>query len=352
MKSIAKVLVEEIKDSKFWFYSNLIYSDLGNMRQCEDPYASSDPSKNGAYVQITINLTDVPLQIPLSFCLPKECNKKEYFASIMTKVQAMADKLMVVAHEKIDFNAMYSKINGTDHLAHLGRQFSALTSNDTKVSVTLHVPSEQTQQSQTDTEGIMIGVIIGFSCIFVFLFVLPNLYLIMLHSFERRRQKPMSLEQLILKHGSPEQEQAEVKNKTQCQTPKRRLSLFSELSERTVSEARFFHQSILPSDAGSHIDSTRGTSDQGRNQRRADAYKLNATNPSSFTISDTNKQSFKDAVDSSLKPQSSLTIFVNCFNFAEMHQHIWGTKARPWDNRELDFFDGFKLISYVMVSTA
>lgn len=217
--------------------------------------------------------------------------------------------------------------------------------------MTLHVPSEQTQQNQADTEGIMYGVIIGFSCIFVFLFLLPNVYLCLLHSFERRRQKPLTLEQLILKQTAPEIQQPEVKNKSQCLTPALRESMYSEFSDRALSEARFFQQNILPSETNSHLESTKGTTEhsmQRSNKRKVDMFKLNATLPN---VSDAS-QSLMNELEVSTYPQSSLTRLVNCFNFAEMHHHIWGTKARPWDDRELDMFDGFKLISFVMTSTA
>lgn len=63
----------------YWFYSQMYYSELGYMSQCEQ-YASPD---GAAYVQFTTNLTDFPMTIPVSLCVPIECNDVKYFQSMV-----------------------------------------------------------------------------------------------------------------------------------------------------------------------------------------------------------------------------------------------------------------------------
>ena len=52
--------------SNNWFYSQLGFTDIGYMFECED--------EGMTYHQMTMNVTHYPLNIPFSICLPKECD--------------------------------------------------------------------------------------------------------------------------------------------------------------------------------------------------------------------------------------------------------------------------------------
>jgi hypothetical protein len=64
-----------IEKDQYWFYSILFYTDLGYMDACEE-FAQVE---GGAYVQFVLNLTELPLKVPLSFCLPKACHSASDF---------------------------------------------------------------------------------------------------------------------------------------------------------------------------------------------------------------------------------------------------------------------------------
>jgi hypothetical protein len=94
----------------------LIYSELGYQKECEE---DTNQGNGGSYLQFTLNLTDVPLQIPTSLCLPKECGKAEYFAPLMEQANTVANNLLQVAQKHIDFDGLYSKVSNTSRLSAL-----------------------------------------------------------------------------------------------------------------------------------------------------------------------------------------------------------------------------------------
>jgi len=59
-------------------YSMNFLNDLGFMPQCEDQL-----ELDASYVQFNIRLTDLPLVIPMSACLPKSCGDKELYKKLM-----------------------------------------------------------------------------------------------------------------------------------------------------------------------------------------------------------------------------------------------------------------------------
>jgi len=42
--------------------------------------------------------------------------------------------------------------------------------------------------------------------------------------------------------------------------------------------------------------------------------------------------------------------FINSFNCIYAFEHLSRSRARPWDDRELDVMEGMKLISFIMTS--
>ena len=39
---------------------------------------------------------------------------------------------------------------------------------------------------------------------------------------------------------------------------------------------------------------------------------------------------------------------LHTFSFGHMYDHLAGTRAKPWDDRELDVLEGFKFLSFVL----
>jgi hypothetical protein len=66
------------------------YTDLGSMKQCEEEVG-------GSYVSFALTLSMFPLQVPLSFCLPKTCDKHELFYDIVSGLNENTDKLLTTA---------------------------------------------------------------------------------------------------------------------------------------------------------------------------------------------------------------------------------------------------------------
>lgn len=65
-------------------------------------------------MQVVANLTDLPLHLPLSFCLPKECDSKHFFMDLVKKLEAKTNELLVPLKEKFNFNNM-SEYVGVNH---------------------------------------------------------------------------------------------------------------------------------------------------------------------------------------------------------------------------------------------
>ena len=60
------------------FNSLHFYSDLGYPKDCK--------KMNGSYAAFVLHITNLPLGFPGSICLPKECDKEEYFIPLMHHV--------------------------------------------------------------------------------------------------------------------------------------------------------------------------------------------------------------------------------------------------------------------------
>ena len=68
-------------------YSLHYYTDLGAYDQCAS-------NADGSYMQIALNLSEFPLSIPLSFCLPKECSSVTMLDGFVEGMNMQADMLL------------------------------------------------------------------------------------------------------------------------------------------------------------------------------------------------------------------------------------------------------------------
>lgn len=84
----------------------LYYSDMGSMPRCEQ-YAEG---RGGSYVQTYFNITNFPIVIPLSFCLPKECNDTAYFKNFTAKLEAMIGTALNMVKKRVDIDSLYPKL--------------------------------------------------------------------------------------------------------------------------------------------------------------------------------------------------------------------------------------------------
>ena len=136
-KALAQYFIEQ-DSTDYSFYGTQMYSDLGYKKACE---TDADDGKGGAYVQFAMNLTHVPLVIPISLCLPKVCGDEALFKTLMDYGNKLAANALALAHQKIDFDRLYYSVpNGTIDTV-LGKQLAGLVYNGTSLQLTAHVPS-------------------------------------------------------------------------------------------------------------------------------------------------------------------------------------------------------------------
>ena len=114
-------------------YSMHYYSDLGYIRQCED-------SVDGSYVQFNLGVSNVPLKLPLSFCLPKACGNN-------TNFDYMLKTLMRKTNNVLDFIKLYYNLDDLPYKIEQGwidtnlkEQLAALINQRTTVVMSSVVP--------------------------------------------------------------------------------------------------------------------------------------------------------------------------------------------------------------------
>lgn len=81
----------------------LDYSDMGSMPNCNS-YASEN---GGSFVQVSLNITNFPINIPASFCLPKQCNDSALFKGFQDKIESMANTLLLILRSKLNLDELY-----------------------------------------------------------------------------------------------------------------------------------------------------------------------------------------------------------------------------------------------------
>jgi len=122
-----------IETTEFWFYSMLFYTDLGYQEACETYAEDESGTDGGSYVQFALNITNLPLNVPLSFCLPKQCDNTKFFKPTMDKLTAMLDEMLALLKTKVNFDTLYDKVSDSRIDTQLLRQFTALAYNDTTI---------------------------------------------------------------------------------------------------------------------------------------------------------------------------------------------------------------------------
>ena len=75
-----------------WFYGELFYTDLGWKNECEK-YAGEN---GGSYVQISLNITNFPINFPISVCLPQECDDVKYFDNLFKIITSKVNKFILI----------------------------------------------------------------------------------------------------------------------------------------------------------------------------------------------------------------------------------------------------------------
>ena len=80
-------------------YGLMGYTDLGFMKDCEDVDLG-----NGNYMQFLAGVSQLPLKLPVSFCLPKACDDKVYFESITKTLVDKGNNLLTTLKTEIDFD--------------------------------------------------------------------------------------------------------------------------------------------------------------------------------------------------------------------------------------------------------
>ena len=86
-------------------YSMNFLNDLGAMPQCEDQSAL-----NASYVQFNIRVTNLPLVIPMSACLPKSCGDKEIYKRLMAELQLKGNNLVELVKKLVNFDTLHGRI--------------------------------------------------------------------------------------------------------------------------------------------------------------------------------------------------------------------------------------------------
>lgn len=92
-----------------------------------------------------LRLTQMPLGIPLSFCLPAECNRSSYFQPLLDKAASTVNKALNKLKETVNFDDLYAQLPATLFKSSKGQdqqlvsQFAGLVGNVTEVSLVAHV---------------------------------------------------------------------------------------------------------------------------------------------------------------------------------------------------------------------
>jgi len=92
-------------------------------------------------VQFALNVTELPLTLPLSFCLPKECMDTAYFQPTMDKLTAMTNEMLALLKTKINFDNLYNMVEDSRIDTRLIRQLTAIVSNQTEVTLSPQIPT-------------------------------------------------------------------------------------------------------------------------------------------------------------------------------------------------------------------
>ena len=173
-------------------YGMMGYTDLGYQKECED-----ENQGNGSYVQFLGGLSELPLKLPLSFCLPKSCADKAHFLKIAETLEAKGNDVLAELKKDIDFDNLIDLVDAQPGEARgaplIAKQLTGLLSNTTQLKMSVLVPSQDQGDQENLTSGIWIACLaICVTVVVIFVFI-PNILLAVLHFLGRSSNLPLTL---------------------------------------------------------------------------------------------------------------------------------------------------------------
>lgn len=167
------------------FYAGLYYTDVGYPEQCERV-------TGGKYQQMVLTLTHLPVRIPLSFCLPKQCNDSSYIQPYLNEAAAFANQVLDQVKAKQSLDGLFDllstpevdnllfKFTG-DQDKQLLQQFTSIVNNQSQVVLTQIVKDQDAEQQENDTRVMWSGVKVTLLLIFLVFVLIPNILLFYTH---------------------------------------------------------------------------------------------------------------------------------------------------------------------------
>lgn len=113
------------------------YTDLGSIKACEDPQQG-----NGSFIQFLAGITDVPIKLPQSFCLPRSCSSASDLAPLAAKLEKSANSAIDGFKSGFDLNNLRALVPPNKIGSSLVIQLTGLIFNETQVSIMAEIPSE------------------------------------------------------------------------------------------------------------------------------------------------------------------------------------------------------------------
>ena len=97
---------------------------------------------NNTYVQIKAKVTHVPLQIPFSLCLPKQCGSSDTFEYFMVRLSLYSNSMVDVAKSYLDFDALDKLFPEISTSNRVMRQVVQLINSQSALTFSAIVPKE------------------------------------------------------------------------------------------------------------------------------------------------------------------------------------------------------------------
>jgi len=157
------------------------------------------------------------MTIPVSLCLPIECNNITYFKSMISTMNAKTQASLASIKEKINFDGLYSKVSNTSRDGPLLKQLTSLVTNRTTAEMNIKIPTQESLTRQEASSSMAtVGLVIAALIVLKF-FIAPNLLSAYLHFKGKRTRIPKSLRELTRKHHSDENTLPEIVNRKEVE---------------------------------------------------------------------------------------------------------------------------------------
>jgi hypothetical protein len=88
-----------------------------------------------------MTLSKFPLQVPISFCLPKVCNTHEQFDDLVIGLNENTDKLINTAKQFINLGDLYSMVPEKTNTTSLIKLVTNLFYSDTEITFQNFLPN-------------------------------------------------------------------------------------------------------------------------------------------------------------------------------------------------------------------